>query len=101
MVYPYFANQLYFEREEKYAAGEWEHREKGIYQFYADDLNIKSKDMAISFLKSILENSIPTRNELCLCGKDKFKRCHGDAVNFLKSLGGEILKEDLKLFQKS
>lgn len=31
VVYPYFANQLYFEREEKYAAGEWEHREKGIY----------------------------------------------------------------------
>lgn len=99
VVYPYFANQLYYNKEKEYASGEWQHREKGVFQFYREELNLKNKKIATHFLTCILEKNIPSRNELCLCGKDKFKRCHGDAVNFLISLGDEKLNEDLKLFQ--
>lgn len=99
VVYPYFANQLYFEKEKEYASGEWKHHEDGVIEFYHEELKIKEKKMAIHFLKSILRKNIPSRNDLCLCKKDKFKRCHGDAVNFLISIGDKRLKEDLNLFQ--
>ena len=97
-IYPYFANQLYFNKEGKYASGEWLHDDDGIIQFYKTVLRIEDKTLAINIINSILNNNIPHRNDPCLCKKDKFKRCHYDSVILLKDLGKERLVKDLEIF---
>ena len=98
IVYPFLANQLYFEKEGEYANGEWEHRDEGIIQFYRSQLDIQNNQLEILILNAILNNRIPARNEPCICKQKKFKKCHYESVQFLKNLGNYRLREDLKIF---
>jgi len=100
-VYPFFANQLYFDEEHIYANGEWTHNFQGIREFYQEELGIINDESAISILVAILDKRIPERNDLCICGKKKFKKCHLDAVRFLSCLGETRLREDLSGFRNS
>ncbi len=98
-VYPYFANQLYFEQEGCYAGEEYAHRFEGVKQFYEQDLKISSIDLAICFIEGILSNRNPARNALCTCGSGiKFKKCHLSSVEFLKQVGRDQLNKDLSGF---
>ena len=100
-VYPFFANQLYFEEKGCYAGEEYAHRFKGVEQFYNHELNINTPEMAASFLELMISNKIPERNALCPCGsKTKYKKCHQSAIEFLAQVGKERLKEDLVGFKK-
>jgi len=97
-VYPFFANQLYFDKLKKYANGEWGHNFYGIREFYREELQIEDDDTAFLFLKTIINGKIPGRNEICICGKQKLKNCHLRAVELLKSMDKERLKEDMEGF---
>lgn len=99
-VYPYFANQIYKQRERRYAAGEYSHYFDGVVQFYQEELNIGTPELAVMILKSIISNKLPNRNELCICGNKKFKHCHLTTVECLKCLPIKRLKEDLEGFTK-
>lgn len=99
-IYPYFANQLYRQNKGIYAAGEYGHGFEGIKQFYEEDLNIKSIDLAINIIKKVIANQFPGRNESCPCGNGKFKNCHLRSVELLKSISKKQLIEDLGNFQK-
>lgn len=98
-VYPYFANQVYKKSQNDYAAGEYGHNFDGIKQFYVEDLNIKNISLAIDILSRILNHRLPGRNDPCLCGNGKFKKCHFHSSEFLKSIPREQLKNDLIEFK--
>jgi hypothetical protein len=99
-VYPYFANQVYRENAEHYAAGEYKHNFEGVQQFYTEDLGIEGAELAIQILQLIIANQLPGRNEPCICGKNKFKNCHMESVDLLKLVPVDKLKEDLESFSK-
>jgi hypothetical protein len=53
IVYPFFANQLFYDQNGEYARGEFKHHFEGIKQFYAEELDIKTKELAIAILESV------------------------------------------------
>lgn len=98
-VYPYFANQLYFEQEQKYSSGEYGHGFEGVKQLYKE-IGIVTVEEAIMILEHILHAKELERNKVCFCGKGKYKKCHLEKVNFLKSVGKTQLERDLADFKK-
>ena len=101
-VYPFFANQLYYDESEdkQYAGEEYEHHFEGVRQFYDEDLRIDDTGLAIEVIEMVLANNTPGRNDRCFCGgKQKFKRCHAEAVAFLKTMPTDRLQKDLKGFR--
>ncbi|MEM8969918.1 MAG: SEC-C metal-binding domain-containing protein [Bacteroidota bacterium] len=101
-VYPFFANQLYYDenKEKKYAGEEYEHHFAGVRQFYAEDLNIADVHLAVKVIEMVLANSIPGRNDRCICESgQKFKWCHAEAFALLKTLPTDRLKKDLYSFK--
>lgn len=99
-VYPYFANQIYYEAENQYSSGEYKHHFGGIKQFYEENLQIASVEEAILILNYILNAQELGRNDTCFCGENKYKKCHWETVMFLKSIGKKQLRLDLDNFQK-
>ena len=100
-VYPFLANQLYYEKEGEYANGEYMHNDLGVRQFYKDRLNLVDTEIILDFLSRILSNNLPGRNDYCLCKSgEKYKNCHYEALNFLKAVGNEQVRKDIKLFEK-
>lgn len=98
-IYSFFANQLYFEREGKFAGEEYDHHFDGIKQFYKEDLKISTIEEAVNILEFILSNKKLGRNDVCFCSERKFKDCHLRDVEFLQSLGKDRLKMDLEGFK--
>lgn len=100
-VYPYFANQLYYNKNEHFAGAEYKHNFDGVIQFYDESLNVKDAKSAILILEGIILNNIPGRNDNCLCGSNKkMKQCHIKTIDFLKSLDKKLLEDDLARFKK-
>jgi hypothetical protein len=98
-VYPYFANQLYYDKHGCYAGDEYAHDFAGVKQFYRESLGLLDNNSAIAILKSILSKKTPGRNEPCPCKSEKkFKRCHLESVEFLLALGRERLLKDWEEF---
>ncbi len=98
-IYSFFANQIYFDQTEQYAAGDYRHHFNGVRQFYQEDLKISSDEEAIQILEYIFSKQKLGRNDQCFCGTKKFKECHLNQVDFLKSVGKEQLKKDLAGFK--
>jgi len=100
-VYPFFANQLYFEDKKCYAGDEYLHRFQGVQQFYSEELDITEPSQAILLIQAILNNRLPERNKLCPCNSmTKFKKCHQASVEFLIQVGIDQLKKDLQGFEE-
>ena len=98
-VYPFFANQVYYDNEKKYVSEEYEHHFNGVVQFYHERLKLTRVELIISILELVLSNKIPGRNDNCLCNSGKkTKNFHGDAFNFLKWMGKERIQKDLNGF---
>ena len=100
-VYPYFANQLYRQHENKYAGQEYAHRFEGVKQFYQEDLYL-NREGAFNMLQAILASRSIGRNAACpCCSGKKLKRCHQQSYDLLKSVGKEILSSDLQGFKNA
>jgi hypothetical protein len=96
---PYFANQLFFEKEGRWAAGEYQHGNDGILQFYLEDSGVKSFDELIDILFRFDLYKKCGRNEACICGSyTKFKNCHYDIVKFISFFPEAQRKNDLNSF---
>lgn len=99
-VYPYFANQLFFLSQGKYANGEYAHHFNGVKQFYKEKLGLDDIPLIIKILELIIINKVPSRNSICPCGEKKIKYCHDSQIEFLKSVGKTQIKSDLMEFRK-
>lgn len=98
-IYPYFANQLYYDKHKHFAGEEYAHHFEGIKQFYRESLSIVDNNCATAILKSILSNKILGRNTPCPCeSRKKFKRCHLESVMFLSALNRDRLLKDMEEF---
>lgn len=94
-VLPYLFNQTHRRVEGYYVNGEYAHGVAGIYQFYAETLrtgyNIK---LTLEIMNFIATHERPSRTSFCFCGKKiKFRHCHRDAFDKLKSIGDIQLKK--------
>lgn len=100
-VIPFFANQLYFEKNKHWANGDYLHYDDGIVQFYKEQTNLNTIDGIL-----LLLNKIPTikkmrRNDDCYCNSNlKFKRCHLQSLHKILSLPPEKVIEDIRLIKK-
>lgn len=99
-IYPFFANHQHKLRTGKYVNGEFEHYDKGILQFYREEL--KTKDL--NYTKTIIETALGFikigNNDMCpLCNGHKFKKCCKPKVNLISKYGTKRLKEDLSIIE--
>ena len=99
-VYPFLANQKYFDQTGNFAGDEYPHYFDGVVKFYEDRLNLLNDQTTIRFLEALISNTLLTRNEKCWCGSNKkYKNCHESALEFLKSVGKNKVLSDLKNFK--
>lgn len=94
-VIPYLANQLYFEREEEWANGDYDHGDEGILQFYQELFEMETIEEVINLL-TFLNTKKMNRNDDCFCGKkEKLKRCHIRTVTIIKDLSKGRIEYDI------
>lgn len=100
-IYPFFTNYIFKKETGAYANGEYAHFFDGVVQYYKEELGIEDFKIITNIIYAVASNSIPNRNELCLCGsKLKIKQCHLIKINSLKSLSKSRLISDLINFEK-
>lgn len=94
-IIPYLANQLYFDSEEEWVNGDYEHGEDGILQFYKELFKADTIEEVINLLTFLNTNKM-NRNDVCFCGKkEKLKRCHLQTYNIIKGLSKGRIKYDI------
>ncbi len=94
-VIPYLANQLYFDSEEEWANGDYEHGVDGILQYYKELFKMNDIEEVINLL-SFFNTKKMNRNDACYCGqKAKLKRCHIQTYNTIKHLSKVQIETDL------
>lgn len=100
IIYPFFANHQYKMDNGKYANGEYKHFEKGIIQYYQEELHLVDRDYVLKLLETAIFNTKYERNTTCMiCGSPKFKRCCLPIINRLKLFGKDQLKSDYEIFK--
>lgn len=94
-VIPYLANQLYFDSEEEWANGDYEHGVEGILQFYQEIFEMETIEEVINLL-SFFNKQKMNRNDDCFCGKkEKLKRCHLQTYTIIKDLSKKRIEYDI------
>lgn len=94
-VSPYLFNQTHRRINGYYANDEFDHGTAGKWQFYAEKFGIEDKAQIISILKTYggqLHKKSP-----CFCGrKAKFRKCHPEVYQFIKSVPLKYLVEEIR-----
>lgn len=94
-VIPYLANQLYFDIENEWVNGDYEHGAEGILQFYDELFKLKDIVGVINLL-SFFNTTKMNRNDNCFCGKkEKLKRCHIQTYTIIKNLSKKRIEYDI------
>ena len=96
-VVPFFANQVHYEIHGVWANGDYSHGRQGIFEFYAELLQIKNVKRVTDLMKIALQ-TFPKLSQKCPCGSEKrLKKCHNVQIsNLKKSIPENILKHDFK-----
>jgi hypothetical protein len=92
-VMPYLFNQTHRRIEGYYVNGEYAHGAWGLLQYYGELLGSESSPrLTVDLLRYIAQFEPPLRTCLCFCGsKRKYRHCHRNAYQLLKSLGSQVL----------
>jgi len=98
IMYPFLTNQYLIEIGEvdTFLMGEYEHKEKGILQYYQELFPGFTLEQLLSILAFIGRHEINRRqNVRCPCGSGRLMNyCHYDVFKELKSMGKERILED-------
>ncbi len=98
ILIPFLSNQYLIEigEVEDFLMGEYEHKEKGILQYYQELFPGFTLEQLLSILAFIGRREINRRqNVRCPCGSGRFMNyCHYDVFKELKSMGKERILED-------
>lgn len=96
-VVPFFANQVHYEIHGVWANGDYSHGKKGIFEFYAELLNIQILTVIAKLMKIALQ-TFPKLSQKCPCGSGKrLQKCHKLQIsNLKKSIPTHQLKHDYK-----
>lgn len=94
-VLTYLANQLYFDSQGKWANGDFDHGDLGIFQYYSELLKLGNITEVVEFL-SVFNVTKLYRNDVCFCGSGKkLKRCHEGVYQVFKGLSKKRREMDL------
>lgn len=79
---------------------EWAHGKDGTKQFYENLLGTTDKNTIYLFIENYCKALKIHRNDKCYCGSGKkIKRCHIEAVQYLKATSKQTICKDIGLFQ--
>lgn len=97
---PYLANQLYYDSEEEWANGDFQHGFDGVFQFYSEILRTNDIEKVLSLL--ILFNTEKlNRNDKCFCGENKkLKHCHLKEYDKVRDLSKQRINCDILVIKK-
>ena len=97
---PYLANQLYFDSEEEWANGDFEHGFDGVFQFYKEVLKTDDIEKVLSILVLFTSGKL-NRNSRCFCGKEKkLKHCHLSEYNKIMDLSKARINCDILVIKQ-
>jgi hypothetical protein len=97
-IYPFFANHQFKLKTGKYANGEFAHLEKGILQFYKEELETDNLLFIEKVIKTGLGKLKIGNNDKCtICGDKKFKKCCKPKVLAIEKYGIKQLEKDLNI----
>jgi hypothetical protein len=101
-VVPFFANQVHYEINGAWANGDYHHGKQGIFEYYAESLEVKSPKTIADLMKITLQ-PFPKLSQKCPCKSGKrLKKCHLKGIIFLKQIPLIQLTSDYKkMFLKS
>ena len=102
-VLPYLFNQTHRRVEGYYVNGEYGHGAVGVFEFYADILKTGTDiKLTLRLMQYIADHTRPGRTSYCFCGRNaKFRHCHRDAYDKLKSIGDIQIKNHVYLIAKA
>lgn len=100
-VIPYFADQLYYEKESKWANGDYEHGFDGKMQYYSELMGVGNFKDVLRILKNLERISGSGMYESCFCNSGKkLKFCHKNAVQQLLKLPTKQINADIKKMEE-
>lgn len=96
VLVPHLSRETFRDLNGEYEDGEYAHGNDGIWQFYFKNLGITDKIKIINELEQIVSSNWPSRNESCpCCSKRKFKQCHLNSWQKIKSMGEDYIKNQI------
>lgn len=96
---PYFANQIYYEKEGKWAGSDYDHGTHGVLQYYQEQFKIREVNKITLELRHFLITN-QKHYELCFCNSgEKYKKCHKKQHDFLSKFSRKRIQEDIKYLQ--
>lgn len=100
-VIPFFADQLYFEKEVDWASGDYKHDFDGKLQYYHEVSGINNPVDLLFLLKNLDKIQNLNMYSFCFCGSGiKLKYCHKTALKKLLLLPKIKVKEDINKLEK-
>ena len=100
-VIPHFADQLYFEKESKWASGDYKHGFDGKIQYYTETMGVSTLIEVLSILKNLQRIDTLKMYETCFCNSGKkLKFCHKQELKQLLQLPKNKLNTDIEIIEK-
>ena len=100
-VIPYFADQLYYEKEDGWANGDYQHGIDGKIQYYSELTGTDDLKEILYILKNLERINTIELYKPCFCksGK-KLKYCHKNELKILLNLPNDYLEKEIKLLNE-
>lgn len=100
-VIPFFANQLYFEKENDWANGDYKHQIDGKIQYYRELTGVSNLTDILYILKNIHRIKSLKMYDACFCNSGKkLKYCHKNALKQLLQLPKKQVDLDIQEIEK-
>lgn len=100
-VIPYFADQLYYEKENDWANGDYQHGIDGKIQYYSEVTGVDNLEEILYVLRNLERINTIEMYKPCFCksGK-KLKYCHKTALKKLLQLPIKQINVDIQEIEK-
>ncbi len=100
-VIPYFADQLYYEKENDWANGDYQHGIDGKIQYYSELTGVENLEEILYILRNLERINTIEMYQPCFCksGK-KLKYCHKTALKKLLQLPKPQIDIDIQGIEK-
>lgn len=100
-VVPYLADQLYYEKEDDWANGDYLHDFQGKIQYYSEVTGTADLKDMVHILKNLDRISTIGMYDPCFCNSGrKLKYCHRDAVKKLLQLPCKYVEDDIEKMEE-
>lgn len=101
LVIPFLLNQYHYDACGRWIAGDYSHGDRGVLEFYAEQLQVNNPLKVLKILKEV-KKAIINQSKKCPCLSGKtIKKCHLKNISSLKKIiDQDILCENYNSLQK-